>query len=81
LFLLVWPEIALFTEKLAEQIGQFVQVFGRRRLNDDMIHCGFIIEKAGSGNSRFCPQTCSGVYLKHQTTTLGARYTSINNCR
>jgi hypothetical protein len=55
LFLLVWPEIALFTEKLAEQIGQFVQVFGRRRLNDDMIHCEFIIEKAGSGNSRFLP--------------------------
>src|SRR5882724_9416956 len=54
LFLLVRPEIALFTEKLAEQIGQFVQVFGRRRLNDDMVHlASLIIENGGSGNSPF----------------------------
>src|SRR5437879_6553099 len=53
LFLLVRPEIALFTEKLAKQIGQFVQVFGRRWFDNYVTHSGFIIEKAGTGNRGF----------------------------
>ena len=35
---LIRPEIAFFAEKLAEQNGQFVQVFKSCRLDDDFAH-------------------------------------------
>jgi hypothetical protein len=38
LFLFVRPEVLLFTKKLAEKIGQFVQILENRRLDDDFAH-------------------------------------------
>ena len=43
LFLLIWAEVFFFAEKLAEKIGEFVQIFKNRGLNNDFAHGGSLI--------------------------------------
>jgi hypothetical protein len=43
LFLLVRAEVFLLAEKLAEKIGEFIQIFEYSRLDDDFAHGGFVI--------------------------------------
>ena len=65
LFLLVGAKIALLAEQLAEQAGQFVQVFRDRRFDDDIAHahmvysiigrrwqCGFAADRLGLRSKR-----------------------------